>query len=182
MNKIIFTLFFFAFAYFYGFTQDSTLLNKEIDKMSYGAGVGLDFGGFGANMVIFPTKNIGLFFGGGYAIAGIGLNTGTKIRFIPSDTSKRTRFFIVAMYGYNAAIKVKGTVQYNKLFYGPSIGLGFDSESLYNKPSYWSFTLFYPFRSPAVEKYINDLKFTGTSFKNKLLPISLSLGYHFMIN
>ncbi len=51
------------------------------DMVSIGLGIGLDHGGFGGNVTYYPVKNIGLFGGVGYAIAGVGFNVGAKFRF-----------------------------------------------------------------------------------------------------
>ena len=50
--------------------QDPNLGSRQIDKVSIGIGAGLDFGGFGGNVINFPIKNVGIFGGVGYALAG----------------------------------------------------------------------------------------------------------------
>ena len=46
--------------------QDSIPVPRVIDRSSFGIGGGFDFGGFGANMLVYPDQNIGLFGGVGY--------------------------------------------------------------------------------------------------------------------
>lgn len=86
------------------------------------------------------------------------------------------------MYGYNAAIRVPGASQYDKIFYGPTLGGGIDLHSLRHKKGYWSFALLIPIRSADVNHYIDDLKTNhGVTFKNELLPVGFSIGYRFII-
>ncbi|HEX4851031.1 MAG TPA: hypothetical protein VFV08_09505, partial [Puia sp.] len=60
---------------------------RKPDQFSMGVGFGQDFGGLGANMIVYPQKNIGLFVGGGYAIAGFGYNVGLKLRLTPPSSA-----------------------------------------------------------------------------------------------
>nr|WP_321412703.1 hypothetical protein [uncultured Carboxylicivirga sp.] len=162
--------------------QDSTEVYKIADPVSLGLGFGQDYGGLGANFLVYPQDNIGFFFGGGYAIAGFGYNVGAKIRFF-SKTNPRTNFFITGMYGYNAAIKVQNASEFDKLFYGPTIGFGLDTGKRSYRNGYWSFALLIPFRSSAVQDYFDDLEDNhGVQFENELLPISFSIGYRFRLN
>jgi len=54
---------------------------STIEKTSIGFGFGQDFGGYGANFTYYPIKNLGVFGGGGWAMAGFGYNVGLKFRF-----------------------------------------------------------------------------------------------------
>jgi hypothetical protein len=183
--KIILTLF-FVFPFYTAVilnSQDSISVNPEIDKISFGVGVGLDHGGFGGNFMFCPTKRVGLFVGAGYAVAGPGLNAGIKLRFIPKKPSEQISAFLLLMYGYNAAIVVKNALKYNKFFYGPSLGFGLDLRLKPPKRVYWSFALLIPVRSSEVDQYIDDLKTkNGVEFKNDLSPLGFSFGYRFILN
>ena len=129
--------------------------------------------------MVCPSSNIGLFAGVGYAFSGMGVNAGAKIRFAPT---KKCSPFLLAMYGYNAAIAITNASQYNKTFYGGTIGIGLDCRSSFQRKGYWSFALLVPFRGSEVSDYIDDLKNNhGVEFKNNLLPIALSIGYRFVI-
>lgn len=50
--------------------------SKEVADFYLGIGVGLDCGGVGVNLLVYPQENIGIFGGIGYAFAGLGLNGG----------------------------------------------------------------------------------------------------------
>lgn len=149
------------------------------DQLSFGIGVGFDYGGFGANVLAYPHKNVGLFLGGGYAMAGFGFNAGAKIRII---TQTKIHPYFIAMYGYNAAIAVTNATQYNKLFYAPTIGIGVDSHPRFKRNGYWSVALMIPIRSNEVTDYTNYLKTQGVVLKNSLSPVGISVGYHFIIH
>jgi hypothetical protein len=87
------------------------------------------------------------------------------------------------MYGYNAAVAVANAQEYNKLFYGPSIGAGLDIGRLVKNKGYLSLAILIPIRSPDVDNYINELQNNyGVSFNNNLLPITFSIGYKFVFN
>lgn len=164
----------------YGSTQSNETLT--LDKISLGIGMGLDYGGIiGGNLTVYPHRNIGLFGGVGYALTGMGYNIGTKIRFIKENSESVVHPYITGMYGYNAVIKVKDASEFDKIFYGPTLGFGFDFHS--SDKGYFSIALLIPIRSSEVNDYIDDLKNKhGVEFKNNLLPIAISLGYKIVLN
>ena len=126
----------------------------------------------------FPNKQIGLFAGGGYALAGFGYNIGAKIRFVNSEKYNAVNFFILGMYGYNASVFVTNADEYNKLFYGPSLGFGIDIGPTKPQKGYFSFSINLPYRSPEVNEYMDDLRDNhGVEFNGGLFPITFSLGY-----
>jgi len=155
----------------------------QYDKISVGIGVGLDHGGFGGNLLVYPAKPVGLFVGGGYAFAGLGVNAGVKIRFVSRrDPTPRINPYLIGMYGYNAVIVVFGAAEYNKFFYGPTVGIGIDFPKLFLNSGYWSIALLVPIRGPEAQEYIDDLEQNhGFDFKIGLLPVAISLGYRFFL-
>lgn len=157
---------------------DTLVINKNAEKVSLGIGAGLDFGGFGGNLLVYPQKNIGFFGGFGYALAGAGYNVGTKVRFL-SEKNPRTHFYVMGMYGYNAAIKISGASEYNKIYYGPSFGIGIDTGKRSYKKGYWTMALLIPIRSSEVQDYMDELEDDGVDFKNGLLPFTFSIAYRF---
>jgi len=150
------------------------------DQISLGLGMGFDYGGFGGNLLFYPQQNIGLFAGVGYAIAGTGFNAGIKARLLNKKGNQKLRPYLMAMYGYNAAIAVSGAEQYNKLFYNFSFAVGFDyCRNPTLKKNFWSFALTIPVRGEEVQEYMDDLKDNhGVEFKNSLPPVGVSIGYH----
>jgi hypothetical protein len=156
---------------------------RKQDILNFGIGIGEDYGGIGGNLMVYPQRNIGLFGGFGYALAGFGYNGGIKLRLLSRQTSVATPS-ILAMYGYNAAVVVTNNSQLNKLFYGPSFGIGVDLRS--KKPSsegYLSLAIIIPVRSPDAQNYIDNLKnLYGATFSNGLLPVTFSIGYKFIMN
>jgi hypothetical protein len=117
--------------------------------------------------------------GGGYAIAGLGYNVGMKLRLTPSSSVVDPHF--LAMYGYNAAIYVSGATNLNKIFYGPTFGIGIDLHKRSTSKGYWSFTLLVPVRSHDVQAYEDNLKNNYGVSMNDLLPITFSVGYKFTL-
>lgn len=181
MQKIKISIIVGLFLISFNLIAQDSIPSRVIDKTSFGIGAGFDFGGIGTNLLVYPTENVGLFGGMGYAIAGVGFNVGAKFRLISKKHNADP--YALVMYGYNAAIAVKNASNYNKLFYGPTFGFGFDLRSNRIKRSYWSLALLIPIRSSEVNDYMDDLKNNhGIEFKNELPPIGISIGYRFIIN
>jgi len=148
------------------------------DVVSFGIGIGQDFGGMGINCIAYPHKNIGLFGGVGFALAGPGYNVGTKLRIIPKTHFMSITPYAVAMYGYNAAVLITDLNEYNKLFYGFSAGAGIDLRNIKNK-GYWNFGITIPFRENEVQDYKDYLTaHKQVEFKGKDSPVTISVGYH----
>ena len=140
-------------------TKPKKIENDSIfkyDRVALGIGVGQEFGGIGGNIFYYPQKNIGLFLGIGDALAGIGFNSGLKLRLVSSKHKTLFIPYIIGMYGYNTAIYITGTTQFNKLYYGTTVGLGFDFHAYPESKHYWTISFLVPQRSSAVNDYIND--------------------------
>lgn len=164
------------------FAQSTFQTPRSLDQLSVGVGGGLDYGGFGAQLIYYPVKSAGVFGGLGYALGGVGFNAGVKYRFIPNKPDARVHPYCMAMYGYNAAIAVLNARHLNKLFYGPSVGVGIDLHPKTEKIGYWSFGLLLPFRSQDVNDYIDVLERDhGADFQSGLFPLGATIGYKFML-
>ncbi len=151
------------------------------DVVAIGLGVGLDYGGIGVNLTVYPQKNIGLFAGIGYAFVGAGYNFGAKLRIIPNERFMKVSPYVVGMYGYNTFVKVTNKSEYDKFFYGTSAGAGVDIRFPMNK-GYLSLGIIIPFRDPEVDTYMDYLEATkGVRFESELLPFTISVGYRFVI-
>jgi hypothetical protein len=148
------------------------------DKTTIGIGLGFDYGGIGANLTTYASKNFALFGGLGYAIADVGFNVGAKIRLAPES---RVAPFLTGMYGYNAAVAVTNATQYNKVFYGPSFGFGLDFRGRPERHGFWTVALMVPVRGSDVDNYLNDLRSKGVVI-GSLPSVALSIGYRFIIN
>jgi hypothetical protein len=144
--------------------------------------MGLDHGGFGVNLVLYPGKNFGVFGGVGYALAGTGFNAGLKIKLVGPNHKSHVFPYLLAMYGYNAAIAIYNAEEYNKLFYGPSFGLGFDIRQKWEKKGYLTIALIVPVRNNDANDYIDHMEDRGVEFTNKLYPVGFSVGYHIIMN
>lgn len=178
MNKTLFLLT-FAFLLFTTRTHAQSSSRKS-DILSAGLGFGQDYGGFGANATVYLQKNIGIFGGVGYALAGTGYNVGIKLRQLPKHGTANIRPFLEAMYGYNAAIHVANDNSYDRIFYGPTVGLGIDIMGSGQK-GYLSLAVLVPIRSTDVDVYVDELRNGYVNFKNSLLPITFSIGYKLVI-
>lgn len=140
-----------------------------------GFGVGLDYGGFGINVSALPDPHFALFGGVGYVIAGAGYNFGAKIRFNPKD---RFCFTSGYMYGYNGALKVSGSVDYKKVYYGSSIFFGVDHRSRRHPRNFTSLKIIIPFHDPAFQNDVNYYNSLGANLPNPS-SVNFSFGVHF---
>ena len=140
-------------------------------------GAGLDFGGIGLNAMNMVTEYLGLFAGLGYNLNNIGINTG--VRLYTNDQIARSRLFFSAMYGYNAVYLIKNAENYNRTFYGTTIGMGLDVKD--SRSNFWTLALQIPVRSDDVKSYKTYLENSNIEIKHDLLPITISLGYRIAV-
>jgi hypothetical protein len=164
------------------FSYPTDIRSERIEKSSIGFGMGLDHGGFGMNIVLYPARNFGVFGGLGYAFAGTGFNAGLKIKLVGVNHKSHVYPYLLGMYGYNAAIAIYDAKEYNKFFYGPSFGLGFDVRQKWEKRGYLTIALIIPVRKSDANDYFDYLEQRGVEFTNKLLPVAFSVGYHIIMN
>jgi len=160
--------------------QSSFNEDRMYDLVSLGLGLGFDYGGIGGNIIVYPQKNIGLFFGGGYAIVGFGYNAGIKLRLVRE--SHAVDPFFVGMYGYNAVVYVPDNTQYNKIFYGPTFGAGIDLHKRGASLGYWTFAIMVPIRNSEVKNYMDKLHNNYGISLSSLFPVGISVGYKFTLN
>ena len=166
-----------------------SLVNKTIAQnepttdieSSIGIGRGLDYGGLGINYLVYPDNHLGAFLGLGYNTLGLGYNAGLKYRFNNENHKPHTTsFYALAMYGYNAV--VKGTTYdpfsgnntvFQKIYYGTTVGFGFERRRSQFKKGYWSFALLVPFRTSEYQKAIDDFNSKGVILNP--IPVSISI-------
>lgn len=152
------------------------------DRISAGLGLGLDYGGLGANILLYPHRNVGVFFGIGYNFVKTGINSGIKTRIIiGSSGSNNIGVSALAMYGYNAAIGVSNRPDLNKVFYGFSLGIGIDYRPWSGTDDYAFTGIYLPVRKPEVQEYIDHLSSSGVQFDRKLSPVLIAIGYRITI-
>lgn len=180
-NKACFILL-FVFITLLVKAQELTSVAGQSDQFSIGLGMGQDYGGFGGHVVLYPQQYIGVFAGLGYNLAGFGYNVGIKLRFVPQKQDARVNPYAIAMYGYNAAIMVMDASQFNKIFYGPTFGIGIDLKGRPQSKIYYSFGINIPVRGSEVDAYMDDLKTNhNIQFKNELFPITFSIGFKYRV-
>ncbi len=168
-------------------TTNTELLNELVlqtnsvvtfDKLSVGLGIGQDYGGFGGNILYYPQRNFGLFCGIGYNLASVGYNLGIKSRIAIGSSTSHVLLSLLAMYGYNAVIRVTDYKELNKVYYGATLGAGLDFKPFKYSDDYISVSLFVPFRSSEVQEYMDYLEQVyGAVFEQGLFPITFSVGY-----
>ncbi|HWR75222.1 MAG TPA: hypothetical protein VN276_06270 [Bacteroidales bacterium] len=148
------------------------------DKISIGLGIGQDYGGVGGSFLYYPQRNFGLFCGIGYNLASVGYNLGVKSRIALGSSTSHVLLSFLAMYGYNAVIRVQDYQDLNKVFYGPTIGAGVDFKPFRYSDDYISMSLFVPLRSSEVQDYVDYLEQVyNVVFEQGLIPVTFSFGY-----
>lgn len=146
------------------------------DVVSVGIGVGIDHGGVGGSLIYYPKENFGFFAAGGYAVAGFAYNAGMKLRMTRSQTIQP---FVTAMYGNNAVVTATPAAQ-DKLFLGATLGAGVDLRPK-GASNYFSLALLVPIKGSEVDEYANSQIGRGGSFNSASMPVSISIGYRFVI-
>ena len=90
----------------------------------------------------FAVPSLNKLLQAGYNIVGLGYNFGVSLKALPNQ---RVCPYLIEMYGYNAVIKITGLSGYDKIYYGPSAGLGLE---IWNRRrfNYFNFEFILPFR------------------------------------
>lgn len=90
------------------------------------------------------------------------------------------QFYLTGMYGTNAAIKIVGLPEYNKVYTGPTFGLGVKINSRKTEGNYWDVGLLLPIRSSGYkddeEAVDNDPRIS--QFR-AAFPLLIVVGYNF---
>lgn len=146
-------------------------------QWSFGLGAGLDYGGFGGQLHCRAARPLAVFLGGGYALAGFGLNAGVEGRVIPDA---RWCPILSAMYGYNAVIVIEDAEEFNKLYYGPSFGLGVEVSGKRNNRNFLRLQLLLPLRPTDFKDDLDRLKRNpAIEIRSEPPDFGVSIGYHF---
>lgn len=145
-----------------------------LGSTSLGAGIGLNYGGFGLCFSYLPLKPLTLFGGVGNNLNGLGAQMGAHISLLNRNHAD---CFFSGMYGYNAVLLVTGAVERTTTYYGPSVGLGTDFALGKLKRSFIRFQLIKPFRPEVYYDAIDALKKVGYQLK-PATPVTFSLGFH----
>lgn len=157
--------------------------DDEYEQAYLGFGAGLDYGGLGIKAEFLPAKWLGVFAGGGYNLVDPAYNVGISLKILPG---KNVTPIVMLMYGYNAAIKIKGGLYGNadihrKSYYGVSTGAGVDVKAGRYNNNKVSLALLIPFRSTAFHDDYDGFEDAGYEFNPKIIPIAFSVGYCFSV-
>jgi len=161
------------------FIASTRAIAQNEQKTLLGIGAGLDYGGLGIKAEFQPIRHLGAFAGFGYNFASAAYNAGLSFKLLPGKKICPT---LVAMYGYNAAIKLDygNGERHAKTYYGPSVGAGIETLTRDGKKN-WTFEIFVPFRSSAFHTEYDALKDAGVEFNPDILPVTFTIGYNFSI-
>lgn len=161
--------------------NDSTAVKTDV--FSIGFGFGQDYGGTGVHTIFYPQRNIGIFAGLGYRLGSLGYNVGLKLRLLSRKPTAKINPYAIVMYGYNAAFVMDVlSTEYDKLFYGPTVGTGIDMKFHPDSRFYYSFGLNIPIRGSQVDDYVNYLRTEySLDASNDLLPVTFSIGFKYII-
>ncbi len=181
-SRVLFLIFCIIHVTFHINAQFNDNIPTFRDKLTLGVGAGYDYGGLGGNFLFYPFNGIGLFVGAGHTFADFGYSAGIKIRFIQKKQSSKINLYTFCMYGYNACILALNASQYNKIFYGYSVGIGFDYRTSLTKMNYWSIDFLIPFRNPDAYDYYDDLSNNpNVNLMGYFFPVGFSFGYRFFL-
>jgi hypothetical protein len=122
------------------------------------------------------NRTLGFFGALGFNLVSPGVNAGFITRLTPGN---KICPYLLGMYGYNGVIKVQGASKYDKTYFGPSLGFGFEFHGFVKTRNFFNCELLMPIRSSSFYDDIDSMKDEGVEFKNGPMAIAFSLGYHF---
>ena len=168
-KTFVFAIIIFLFTGNYAFSQ------PHEQKVYFGPGLGLDYGGLGVKVEYLPIKYLGIYGGVGYNLLSVGWNAGATVKILP-DKKVSPNFMV--FYGYNATLRVIGAPEYNVTSYGLTIGANIDI--MLGKKNKLSVGLFVPIRSAEFrDKYQAAKNNPNIQFSNFLLPVAPGIGFNF---
>ena len=145
---------------------------------NFGVGLGLDYGGIGVKISGYPVKHFGLFGGAGYNLVKVGYNLGAIGRILPG---KRVCPYVTGMYGSNAVIVVQNASNFNKVYYGPTLGGGIELH-FGSGQNFMNFGLLIPIRPQEFYDDWDRIKaLPNVTDATDPLPVGISVGYHFKL-
>lgn len=150
----------------------------KLRKVYLGPGLGFNYGGIGAQLNYMPVKTFRLSAGYGTNLLTMAYSLGINYRILANRRICPTGSYY---YGYNGAIQQDEDKQYNKTFYGSTLGAGIE---LWNRKriNFLHLQLLVPIRSFEFNKSIEAINKIENGEKYNDLPLSISLGFHFGIN
>ncbi len=156
--------------------QEAPLDREEPATITIGPGLGIDFGGLGAQLSGRPMPMLNLLLGVGYNLNGAGINAGAAWRVLPH---RRCCPYLVGLYGYNAVIAARGDDGFARTYYGPSAGLGLEVHPR-RSSGHLQLAVFLPFRPAGFKGDLERAKGDpAVDLRFEPLPVAFSLGYHF---
>lgn len=163
--------------------QDYLPKAQAYDGLSIGIGSGPDFGGLGLGVIYYgQNKTFGFFGGLGYTPSGIGINGGLKVRLIPIKINPTFNPFFLGMYGYTTSVSVSNDAQYNKTFFGPTIGIGTDFKFKKSSRGFWTFSMQLPLDNSKAIDYIQYLSVAKQITFSEPATFRYSIGYRYLLN
>lgn len=151
--------------------------SSEKGEGSIGLGLGLPYGGIGSRFGYNVINHTNLFAGLGYNFVGAAYNFGVR-RSLPSK--KQSEFYLMGMYGTNAAIIITGSYNFKESYQGPSIGAGLKINSFSKEGSYWDLGILVPFRSSKYKDAVSSINYNPfISEYVEAWPVLITIGYNF---
>lgn len=192
MNKTILITISIIVSYV-GFSQDKfgqnvinakqiQLENHEFhQKSDFGVGVGLDYGGIvGVTYMYSPIKYLGTFGSVGYFGVNVGFQVGVAGYILPKTNKYIFKPFAKIMYGSNRIIKIDGSPQYDKMYFGFTPGIGLEIRIGKYRKHGFNLDLNYPINSEQFKTDVDYIKH-NTSLELKYTAVTFSFGYHFLL-
>lgn len=164
--------------------QDNIPKVNRYDGTSIGLGYGPDFGNLGIAILHYGrNKHVGVFGGVGSTPAGIAFDGGIKLRLLSSKYKAKVNPFLLGMYSYTTFVYMKDDPQFDKIFYGPSVGIGYDLKFRPSSRGFWSFAIILPLDNSKVTEYMQYLtKNYNIEILSQPSTFRYSIGYRYLIN
>ncbi len=147
-------------------------------KVYLGPGLGINYGGIGVQLNYMPVKALRFSAGYGTNLLDMAYSLGLNYRILADKRICPTASYY---YGFNGYIKQDEKPEFNKTYYGSSLGAGVE---VWNKrrTNFLHFQIIIPIRTMAFTNELAELNKISKDTQYKVFPILLSIGYHFGIN
>jgi len=150
----------------------------EYKHFGLGVGMGLSYGGFGCNFTYAPIKYLSVTGHAGFNLVDFNAGIGANVYFMPR--TKMYRPNLKVLYGYNGVILNLDLSEYNKSYYGVTVGFGNELRFGASKKHGFNVDLLVPFRPQEFRDDYDAMKDDPrVEILSEPLPIAINIGYHF---
>ncbi|MBN1949793.1 MAG: hypothetical protein JW801_01230 [Bacteroidales bacterium] len=151
---------------------------QKYQPVSIGVGKGLNYGGMGVSVGFAPVKRFEMFALAGHNGIEYAYGGGANV-YLLMTKKRKYRPNLKAFYGYTTFIDEESVVDYNKTYYGFTVGIGNEFRFGKNKHYGLDFDILFPLKSDEYKSAVSALRNDPvTLFSENFPPVTLSFALH----